>query len=147
MATTRNAFNVLVAFALCAGANTVFGQQHCWVKYTYDAAGNRIQRSWWCGQPGPEEELLGGPKAAQAEKGYGLVAAPNPANTEFTLRSEVDLAGAECRITDSQGRTVLTQRASGPTVLFNVAGFAAGAYTLHVRMDTDEFQTKILIAR
>ena len=147
MTATHCAFKILVAVALFAGANTVFGQQHCWVKYTYDAAGNRIQRSWWCGVPGPDEELLGGPKAAQAEKGYGLVAAPNPANTEFTLRSEVDLAGAECRITDSQGSTVLTQRASGTTSVFNVAGFAAGAYTLHVPMDTDEFQTKTLIAR
>jgi len=122
-------------------------QQHCWVKYTYDIAGNRIQRSWWCGQPSHDDELPGVPKSAQADKGYGLVAAPNPANTEFTLRSEVDLSGASCRITDGQGRTVLTQKGSGTSVVFNVAGFATGAYTLHVRMETDEFQTKILIAR
>jgi hypothetical protein len=114
-------------------------QDHCWIKYSYDPAGNRINREWWCGDPNGHEEDAE-PKATAA-RDFGLRTMPNPASDQITLRSEEALDNAQVEMLDANGRSVLSQQITGTTADFDVSRLAPGLYTLRVRTESDEFFT------
>ena len=135
--------NIITLVLLLCGFQGI-SQQHCCIKYTYDAAGNRTQREWHCGPAGPDEEdphLDGG-----GVKSLGLDAMPNPANEHFALRSKEALENALCELIDTDGRTILTQRMNGTAAEFNVTGIGAGIYVLRARIENEEYMTRISIA-
>jgi len=116
-------------------------QDHCWIKYSYDAAGNRIKRYWWCGDPTLlEHEVDGEPKSDMA-KDFGFRVFPNPAKENLQLSSEYELSDAHLEIVDLQGRRVHSQRVSGTRVDIDVSRFSAGLYSLDLRTDQDEYST------
>ena len=63
-------------------------QDHCWIKYRYDGAGNRIQRYWWCGDPTEVDEEPNDDTKMIKAKDFGLRLFPNPANDLIQLRSK-----------------------------------------------------------
>ena len=127
--------SAFITFAITEG----LAQEHCWIKYSYDPAGNRIKREWWCGDPNGHEED-GEPKTAAA-KDFGLRTMPNPVSDQITLRSEEALDNAQVELLDANGRSVLSQQITGTTAEFDVSRFAPGFYTLRVRTERDEFLT------
>lgn len=135
---------LLLCGAFCVTAS-VIAQNHCWIKYSYDAAGNRIKREWWCGIPGdpdPEEEV----KSLRAAD-FGFRLAPVPATDMLTLTSERVLENAEVEIVSMQGRVVLKQMANGNRINFNVAGLAVGLYVLRLREPSTEYAHEFNIVR
>lgn len=120
-------------------------QNHCWVKYQYDAAGNRIKRYWWCGDPNEiekEEEVK--TKSAMAED-FGLRVYPNPASDALQLSSTAELANAQLEVLDLQGRRVHSERVSGTLVSIDVSGWSAGRYTLVLRREQEEYTTSFSV--
>ena len=131
---------LLLSTFLLLGLATV-AQDHCWIKYSYDAAGNRIKRYWWCGDPTIlEHEVDGEPKSDMA-KDFGFRVFPNPAKENLQLSSEYELSDAHLEIVDLQGRRVHSQRVSGTRVDIDVSRFSAGLYSLDLRTDQDEYST------
>lgn len=120
-------------------------QNHCWIKYTYDAAGNRIKREWWCGIPGDPDPQYEEKSARAADFGFRL--APVPATDMLTLTSGRVLDNAEIEIINMQGRIVLKQMANGTRTNFNVAGLAAGLYVLRLRESSAEYTREFNIVR
>lgn len=130
---------------LCACLSVTAGmaQDHCWIKYSYDAAGNRVKREWWCGTPG-EPDPGGEEKSA---KDFGFRLAPVPALDELTLTSERVLENAEVQITNAQGRVVLKRTMNGTRTVLNVSLLAAGLYILRLREPLAEFTSEFTILR
>ena len=125
-----------IAFIMFAVAKGL-AQDHCWIKYSYDPAGNRIKREWWCGDP----HTIEGEDKSMAAKDFGLRTMPNPTGERLTLRSEVALENAQVELLDANGRSVLSQQITGTTAEFDVSLFATGLYTLRVHTERDEFLT------
>ena len=118
-------------------------QDHCWIKYSYDAAGNRIKREWWCGTPGEPDP--GGEEKSARDFGFRL--APVPALDELTLTSERVLEHAELQIANAQGRVVLKGTVNGTRTVLNVSLLAAGLYILRLREPLVEFTSEFTILR
>jgi hypothetical protein len=120
-------------------------QDHCWIKYNYDAAGNRIERYWWCGDPNvADSEENGEPKSAMAED-FGLRLFPNPTTDRVQLTSVMELKNAELTVLDLQGRNVHAQRCTGSTVEVDVSRWSAGRYTLRLRTEQEEYTTSFSV--
>lgn len=135
----------LVTCTLFLVGLTVVGQNHCWVKYQYDAAGNRIKRYWWCGDPNEiekEEEVKSLPTMSED---FGLRVYPNPASDAVQLSSTADLANAQLEVLDQQGRRVHSERVSGTLVSIDVSGWSAGRYTLVLRREQEEYTTSFSV--
>ena len=49
---------ILIILILGLSIQDAVTQDHCWIKYSYDNAGNRIKRHWWCGDPNDPEENI-----------------------------------------------------------------------------------------
>lgn len=138
----RSTRGLLTAILLFTGV-TVVAQNHCWVKYQYDAAGNRIKRYWWCGDPN-EIGHEGEPKAGMAGD-FGLRVYPNPASDAVQLSSTAELANAQLEVLDLQGRRVHSERVSGTLVSIDVSGWSAGRYTLVLRREQEEYTTSFSV--
>ena len=123
-------------------ASDLFGQNHCWIKYTYDAAGNRIERKWWCGDPhvADEDETKSMEQAA-----FGFMLAPNPARDNLVLTSEADMANASVSITSGDGRTVHNTRMNGGRMEFDISAYEAGQYILTLRSGQEEYQSRFTV--
>jgi hypothetical protein len=135
---------LLLNIFLVLGLATV-AQNHCWIKYEYDAAGNRIKRYWWCGDPTVvDQENNSEPKSPMA-RDFGLRVFPNPANEHMQLSSAQELTDAVLQIVDLQGHEVYAQRFSGMLVDVDVSKFSAGVYSLRLRTEQEEFSTTFSI--
>lgn len=117
---------------------------HCWVKYSYDQAGNRIKREWWCGDPNGWDENAN-PKSL-AVNAIGVRAYPNPATDVFEVVTEVEVQSGEATLRDEHGRSVIRQRMQGTRTLFDTSGLANGIYVLEVRVGDIEYSTRITIS-
>jgi hypothetical protein len=122
-----------------------FGQNHCWTKYNYDAAGNRIKRYWWCGDPNTTDGEENGETKSAMSPDFGLRLIPNPAGEQVQLTSTTELSNAELNVLDLQGRMVLTQRFSGSWVELDVSRWSAGRYTLRLRTEQEEYTTSFSV--
>jgi hypothetical protein len=131
-----------VAFGVEAGAQTP--PDHCWVKYSYDAAGNRIKREWWCGDPGGADENA--TPRSQAVNSIGVRAYPNPATESFEVVTDAEIQSGEAILRDEHSRVVLSQRLHGTRTLFDISGIANGIYVLEVRVGDVEYSTRITIS-
>lgn len=141
----RSTYEHRLPLLLCSilVATMCVAQDHCWIKYSYDAAGNRIKREWWCGTPGEPDP--GGEEKSARDFGFRL--APVPALDELTLTSERVLEHAELQIANAQGRVVLKGTVNGTRTVLNVSSLAAGIYILRLREHLDEFTSEFTILR
>ena len=117
---------------------------HCWVKYIYDQAGNRIKREWWCGVPGGWDEN-GNPKTLPANA-IGVRAYPNPADQTLELVTDTEIQEGEAVIRDEQGRVVLRQWIRGLRTQFDVSDLSNGLYLLDLKVAEVEYSTKFTVA-
>jgi hypothetical protein len=117
---------------------------HCWVKYAYDQAGNRIKREWWCGDPNGWDENAN-PKALPVNT-IGVRAYPNPAADAFEVVTEVEVHSGEATLRDEHGRSAIRQRMQGTRTLFDTSGLANGIYVLEVRVADVEYSTRITVS-
>ncbi len=73
---------------------------------------------------------------------------PNPSNDKFTVRLANETSNATLRLTDLNGRVVLTQEVNQTTqeITLNVAGIANGMYTLHIQSEkgTKALQVEVM---
>lgn len=137
----------MVATAACFPASQAVAQNtdHCWIKYLYDAAGNRIERNWWCGDPN-EADHDADPKM-MAQNTFGLHLAPNPAKDAFSLFSETPLENVAIELVDSEGRPALRTVMNGSRCEVDVSTLPPGIYLVVVRSGQVEYQSRVVVAR
>lgn len=117
-------------------------QDHCWIKYSYDGAGNRIERKWWCGDPNEVEHDDDPSMAAQS---FGFSVAPNPTSDRFTLLSEQAVENAALELLNAEGRSAIKITMNGTRCDVDVSKLEAGTYVLTLRTALDEFQSRITV--
>lgn len=139
---TRSRLCLLLVAMACLWAERALGQDHCWIRYRYDDAGNRIKREWWCGDPHQAE----GEVKMRAPASFGLSLGPVPAKDELILRSEEALENAELEITDLQGRPVLRRSVTGSSIPITVGTWANGTYSLRLRTLADEYLYTFIVS-
>jgi YD repeat-containing protein len=118
---------------------------HCWVKYTYDQAGNRITRQWWCGDPTDHEDP--GDPDMIAVNDIGVRVYPNPTDRLLTVSTTTVVADGLLRMLNTEGRVVLSQSMRGDISMLDVSGLANGLYILELKVGTLEYMTQVSIVR
>jgi Secretion system C-terminal sorting domain len=135
----------MLGFIIALGgfAQGASSQDHCWIKYLYDAAGNRIERKWWCGDP----HVVESDEKSMAEQPFGLTIAPNPTRDVFTLTSETTMENASVELVNSEGRTAARTVLYGNRCEVDVTGLDAGVYVVLIRNGQVEYQGRVTVMR
>lgn len=109
---------------------TTYAQEHCRVRYQYNASGDRTQRDWHCWTPGDEENE---PENWEYKR-IGVLEAthmqvtPNPANERFMVVVPGKDANGSLQLINALGEVILTQSASGATSSIEVSDLPNGTY-------------------
>ncbi len=120
-------------------------QGNCVIKFTYDAAGNRIKRVESCGgliQKASEADLSN-PPANEESNNESIAQEPNddlaiavlfPNQTSATciVSLNKEITNATLALYDNQGKQVHYERVNGKDIPLNLSGFSAGTYIVIV---------------
>ncbi|MBK8498201.1 MAG: T9SS type A sorting domain-containing protein [Flavobacteriales bacterium] len=118
-------------------------QDHCKVRYSYNAAGDRIKRDWYCWTPGEEEPPLVTKSATIAEVELGVM--PNPASEELFVTVPEEYAAGSLDLVSSTGSVVATMRVQGVRNVFDVRALRAGTYFLRFQHGNEWIITPCVI--
>lgn len=126
----------------------------CGIVNVYDAVGNRTKRVYFCnnGDPYPNSDPnVGG-------RGTGITAAsnettefqhidalaPNPTTGKFSITFSKALKNAALSITDNNGKTISSFRASGNKVEFDLSKYPTGIYFVRIEEDGKSITKKVV---
>lgn len=119
-----------------------FAQNHCKVRYTYNASGDRVQRDWHCWEPGGGDP--GENKAlALAEVRVGV--RPNPASDELFVTLPEGTSSGSLALVNAMGGIVISQAVRGALNVLDVRGLAKGSYFLRYQQGGESIVTPIMI--
>lgn len=113
----------------------------CGILYTYDNAGNRIKREYYCnnnGRVANEQAIVkvqdSAAPAATPETSFQVVDAlyPNPTTGIFYIRFGKSLENAIIHIIDNNGKVIQQMKASGTQVTFDLSSMASGVYFVRI---------------
>ncbi len=142
---------LIVTIALIAIAKFATAQNPCYIKYTYDASGNRIKREFICA---PLDSVIGGtttdPDCCPGSKLAGNNKAPfdfnvypNPTTGIFNLSIDGSVYDAIITIHNSVG--VLLQKFSTNDAFLELTlrEYASGVYYISVQTNTMKITKKV----
>lgn len=125
---------LLLATGMPALAQIEFPEEGCMIRYQYDAAGNRISRDWYCW--GEEVKSRGADSTSIAEASDAILADihmnafPNPAGELVNVTFTKAVPSGMLEVLDAAGRSILSQRVSGSTVVLKLGDLEQGNYWL-----------------
>jgi len=118
------------------------------VKYTYDAAGNRVQRKLDVSDPSTQRtiETNQDEKATQKASELGLSVFPNPAQDKVNVVIGNLKEGQQVSIflIDEQGKSLLSQKASIEQSTLDMSLYKPGIYFIKVVVDKETLFYKVL---
>lgn len=133
----RNKCLVLSLIVLLSALNSMAQQLPigtCGIVCTYDAAGNRLKRVYFC-----NNGIDPYPQAAQKDRSAETTEVqladelyPNPTTGKFTIEFSKPLQDAFVSIIDNSGRVLSRIKTSGSMVLFDLSPYAAGMYYVRI---------------
>lgn len=125
----------------------------CKIRYSYDAAGNRTKREWYCWG----DEMGGGSDdrsqqaAPEAQEGplaaNGLTTLPNPASDVLRVELKLPVEDGLLELTDIQGQVVQFKRMAGAAVDFDVSQLSAGVYFVRLTVGNERLMTTFTVGR
>lgn len=133
---------IIITLLLILPFVTSFGQRNIGnfntgqktIVYTYDEAGNRIQRKTVFIDP-IEKTNLQENEIWEEVKIY-----PNPAETHVNIDLPIALEEANIHLSDLQGKTVLVQKAAGTNQMLSLQNLSKGSYILTIKQK-DQYHT------
>jgi len=150
---------ILLTIILSATANS-FAQQlgigECGIVCTYDAAGNRLKRLYFCNNgidPYPTKaQKVTAYVETPAEKPtnqtttYQLVDAlyPNPTTGKFSVTFSKNLSNAQVCVLDNSGKAIARFTAGGNRVNFDLSSYPAGMYYIMVQEGESVVTKKVI---
>ncbi len=139
--------NVLLILSVLLAGTTAMAQTHCYIKYSYDDSGNRINREFVCdGDSAPDdpEGTTGGGTttsgggstwlATNAEVVDTLVSDvysilyPNPNNGEFWVEFFEEIPQSKLYILDNSGRIIFQDEITEMKSYIDIRGQKSGLY-------------------
>ncbi|MFN8290802.1 MAG: T9SS type A sorting domain-containing protein [Chitinophagaceae bacterium] len=144
-------YKTLFTLALAIVSVSGFAQQlpigSCGIVCTYDAAGNRLKRVYFCNNgtdPYPRIQQQQATEGQTTE--YQPVDAlyPNPTSGKFTVTFSKSLTDAAISIMDNNGKVVARFKASGYMVEFDLSPYAAGIYYIRIEEDGKAISKKVV---
>lgn len=139
----------LLLMLACYSFNTVTNAQSlpantCGVVYTYDAAGNRTQRTYLCnnGSRIAYAPVVAENTTTSVQQVTQLY--PNPTTGRFTVSFSQPLKNATVILLDIAGNILLQSRKSGNQVLFDLSSYKAGAYIVRVMDGSNTVTFKVV---
>jgi hypothetical protein len=118
----------------------------CGIVCTYDAAGNRLKRVYFCNNGiDPYPTKTEKPKTAETQE-FQLVDAlyPNPTTGLFNVTFSKSLNKASVSILDNSGKTLSKFNASGNNVKFDLSPYPAGMYFIKIQEDKRTITKKVI---
>jgi hypothetical protein len=144
-------------FSLCAIASlsaqnpcsSGYVATQCTFLYTYDDAGNRIERAkqvCTCEVPAPQGRATNtvSPTEKQGTLAQIISIAPNPTAQGINIQFSIAVEHAKLHIMDSNGKLIGTQIVSGTTAEADLSTYPAGIYYLSLQTETG-MQTQKLV--
>ena len=118
----------------------------CGIVYTYDAAGNRTTREYFCNNgfaatknASVSKEMISAADIIQVDVLY-----PNPTTGYFTVKLFNPLKKATVTITDMTGRIVLKKAESGNILNYDLSRQPSGEYHLMINDGEHSVSMKII---
>ena len=125
-----------LAFSLCSiTAFAQFSHAYCGLIYTYDNAGNRIQRSENPCSDDSRMLVMADTinKDSLSTQNLQETLYPNPTAGPFYVVFNNNVSDAQLTITDNLGRQVYNAFVSGATIPVDISAFSPGMYYITVR--------------
>jgi hypothetical protein len=145
---------LIAILTFIAIANFVKAQNPCYIKYTYDASGNRIKREFICApvdsviEEGPGES---DPDCCPSSKlannnanNFDFNVYPNPAKDIFTLEILGLTNEANIIIYNNFGQQIKHLITSETIMQFNLMTFSNGVYYISVQTSAEKVTKKII---
>lgn len=126
-----------------------FGE--CGIVCTYDAAGNRLRRVYFCNN-GVDPYPVGKQKE-QAEEATEKVSEeflainalyPNPTTGKFFITFSKELKNARILLTDMNGKIIQQSTGNGYRLSFDLSNVAAGMYMIRVEENGNVITKKVI---
>lgn len=131
---------LFVVFILLVSIDS-YSQPH--FLYTYDAAGNRVQRKYLLLRiENPEQNNLG----KESENSAAVKVFPNPTTGEFTVSvlGLEDIEDVKIYLSDSNGKLLLETKLLTHEELINISTFKSGVYYLRIFDKSMDVSYKII---
>jgi hypothetical protein len=121
---------LILVFVSIAGFSQQLPLNACGIVNTYDAAGNRLKRVYFCNNgvdPYPTRAAQQTTNVTEEVQSIDALY-PNPTTGRFFVTFSKALNNAVVSLTDVNGKTIRQFKASGYKVDFDLSAFAAGVY-------------------
>lgn len=142
-------YKILFTIAFIVVSVVCFAQQlplgTCGIVCTYDAAGNRLKRVYFCNNgvdPYPRAQKAPDGETTEYQPVDALY--PNPTSGKFTVTFSKSLSNAAVSITDNNGKVVAQFKASGYNVEFDLSPYAAGIYYIRIEEEGKLISKKVV---
>lgn len=125
----------------------------CHIKYDHDAAGNRVNRYWYCWGASilndsletlENDTLVDGGKSLGLLEDMVISLHPNPASATVHIVLSAPINNARYRVLDVNGRVLLQGLLQGDRASIDIAGLASGSYYAQVHA-TEELLSRSFI--
>ena len=132
-----------------AAAQIEYPSEGCRIRYQYDAAGNRIQRDWYCWGSGMMNQVADQDTVKEETKErlaeVHMNAAPNPASDRLTVTFTEEVPSGLLEVLDATGRSVRAQRVAGYVTELDLGDFGSGSYWLSFTVGEERIVTAIYV--
>lgn len=138
---------ILSAFLLHYAVNSVAQQLNlgeCGIVCTYDAAGNRLKRVYFCNNGIDPYPTRAQPVKEITEVQTTDALYPNPTTGAFTIEFSKPLQGAWISIIDNNGKLLSRTKNSGSLVVFDLSSYAAGVYYVRIEEGKNVITKKVV---
>ncbi|TXI82714.1 MAG: T9SS type A sorting domain-containing protein [Flavobacteriales bacterium] len=117
----------VLVIAVSCGASA---QEHCRVRYLYNASGDRTQRDWHCWIPGDLENEPEGwaYKNRNVLAAIHMEVAPNPSSDRFNVVLPGDAPSGTLSLVNALGAVLFSQNVAGTRASIEVGDIPNGAY-------------------
>jgi hypothetical protein len=139
--TTLILMYALSLYAQTSGSQTVYTSVYmCYIKYQYDANGNRTNRAYSC-------EWYGGNQSSRPSNKNNessTIVFPNPSAGVFTVSSNAELQDAIINIKNIQGQTVKQYTYNGISQKYDIHNLPVGQYFIEVLSNQNKEVLKLI---
>lgn len=123
----------------------------CKIRYSYDAAGNRTRREWYCwgnevGGGGDGRSQQASPESQEGPLAANdLTTIPNPASDRLHVELKLPVEDGLLELTSIEGQVVQFMRMVGTQAEFDVSTLSAGAYFVRLTVGNERLMTTFTV--
>jgi Secretion system C-terminal sorting domain len=153
---------ILFSIAFLAFANLLQAQNPCYIKYTYDASGNRIKREFICAPvdsingsiSSDDDDCCPGANVAKPlvknnitnaqEQAFNFDITPNPATNELNILLSNKVENLRGAIFNNMGQELMQFDMSATNLKLDLSKFSSGVYYIAFQTTTQRIIKKFV---